>query len=320
MGFYASRGRGGASPAKEGLVSERDPLPAGRDGDREAMGYLLDQALQGDRQALDTLISLIQTRHYAKIIGGLRKFRRGARTQTLEDIFQDSIIELVEKVRSGGLADLAPQERSDILRYFEIRCERKLRDHTRPRGNPLFDRDKADVPAMMIDENAPIPGDERKTEEHRRLLESAILRLDPLTRKVLERHLNGVPYGELAKETGKSENALAKLVWDAKMEILMDIVPRSPTARLNYEKERASAMKPDTAPEVRRAVDLLPRETRKAICHVHYEGGSIESLAGLIGDHGLEKARSRLKKGYEVLSSRLRGAPFPETFQELDRS
>ena len=301
-------------------MSERDALPAGRDGDREALGFLLDQALRGDHQALYALISLIKTRHYAKIIGGLRRFRRGARTQTLEDIFQDSIIELMEKIRSGSLADLSPQERSDILKYFEIRCDRKLRDHARPRQDPVFSRDKAKVPVQILDPNAPIPGDERKTEEHRRLLETAILRLGPSVRKVLELYLRGVPYSEIARETGKSENAVMSVVSHAKETLIQDIVPRSPTAKIQYERERAMDSKPLTADEVRRVVDLLPVETRDAVRHVHYEGGTVESLISRLGDRGKEKAPARLKMGYEILSARLRGAPFPETFKEIGLS
>lgn len=301
-------------------MGERETLPAGRDGDREALGFLLDQALRGDPEAPDVLVSLIKTRHYAKIIGGLRRFRRGAHTQTLEDIFQDSIIELMEKIRSGSLADLSPQERSDILKYFEIRCDRKLRDHTRPRQDPLFSRDKARVPAQIPDPNTPIPGEERKTQEHRRLLESAILRLGPSARKVLELYIRGVPYSEIARETGKSENAIMSVVSQAKKTLIQDIVPRSPTARIQYERERAMDSKPLTADEVRRVVDLLPVETREAIRHVHYEGGTVESLISRLGDRGLEKAQARLRKGYEILSARLRGAPFPETFEDLGLS
>jgi hypothetical protein len=67
-------------------------------------------------------------------------------------------------------------------------------------------------------------------------------------------------------------------------------------------------------------VDRLPRETGEAVRHIHYEGGSFESLVARLGDRGLEKAQARLRKGYEILSARLRGAPFPDTFKDLGLS
>ncbi len=290
------------------------PGPA---GDAKGLEVLLERSLQGSSQALDVLITLLKTDHYQRILKTLRSIRSRAGTQTLEDVFQESVVELIEKVKSGELRDLRPEERRSVLRYFVWICDNKLRDSAKERKSPIFAREKLSLKETLVDEKAEIPGAARRTEDHRRLLHSAVTRLSPFEQQILTKYLAGVPYKEIARETGKSENALMLLVSDVKRRILEDIKPSSPTARLHNELDRGRDTRKPTADEIRKAVGLLPVECREAILHVHYEGGTLETLTKKLGDRGHDKAQARVKKGYETLAARLR-APFPESFQELN--
>lgn len=293
-------------------------LAPGLGADQEALGALLERSLRGDLQALEVLITLLRTRHYKRILDRLHHSRRKAGTQTLEDAFQDTVLHLVERIRSGELRDLGEKDRGNVLGYIFKLCDRRVADLRRPRVSPANARDKSDVPSDLIDSKAVIPGEMPTTERHRRHLASAMARLDPLERRVLECHLAGVPYRAISEETGKSEAHLAVIIARIKEQLIQDIVPRSPTAKLKYEEERQAALRTPTAEEVKAAVEKLPPELKRAVVAVHYEGKTVQDLAALLGDRGSEKALVRLKQACRILSTNLK-AEFPKAFQELSK-
>lgn len=101
-----------------------------------------------------------------------------ANTHTVEDVFQETIMDLMEKLEAGELKDLPEERRKDALLYFQGLCNGKLRDVVRARKSPVLQRRKAQIPEEFADRRAKIPGQQRDT-EHFVLLDEAISRLDP---------------------------------------------------------------------------------------------------------------------------------------------
>ncbi len=294
-------------------------LESGRLTGREpALGVLLEQALGGDDQALAALLGLLKSKYGRRILGSLRRFRKQAHTQTLEDVMQDSFIELMRRIREGELGDLPGGEQDAIVRYFQWICDGRLANVMEVRKSPVLARHKAELPDTVLDEKASIPGDDAQTpeERHRALLGSAIKRLGGTERLVLERFLSGVPYAEIAKEVGKSEQALWLVVHHAKRKLLLDIAPGSPTAKVQLRRLEEARHRVPSRSELRSAVDALPVELRQAVSLVHLEGGTLDQLARKLGERGYEKAQARLKTAYRSLSGKLR-LPFPETFEKV---
>lgn len=296
-------------------MSAQDRLSRAVDERADALGTLLDRSLHGDGQALEVLVALLRTRHYTSIIDRLHRTRTQASTQTIEDAFQDSILRLVEKVKSGELRDLPDSSRADVLTYFFRLCDRRIADLRRPRLSPALARDKEELPTDLIDRNAVIPGENKTTERHRALLESAVLRLGPEEREILEEYLKGASQKEIAEKVGKKPSDINNLIARLKERLLLDIAPRSQTARLNYEAERSSERKKPSREEVKKAVEQLPLELAQVIQAIHYEKRTFESLARDLGSHGDRKVASRLKQAYRVLGAKLR-ADFPRAFDE----
>ena len=110
-------------------TSERGPREA--TGASGALDVLLEQALRGDEQALHILIELLQTEHYRRFIASLKRLATSAHTQTIEDVVQESLIGLIEKIRAGELRDLSPGDRADFLGYFQRILDGALRNAVR---------------------------------------------------------------------------------------------------------------------------------------------------------------------------------------------
>jgi RNA polymerase sigma factor (sigma-70 family) len=287
----------------------------GAGGDAAALGVLLDQALGGDETALGMLVTLLHTQYGQRVINVMRKMGTGARTATLEDVFQESILRLMERIRAGELRDLDPKQRENFVSYFQRRCDNRLRELTlRVKKSPIKQRKKFVIPRGLADPKARIPGEVRRSEDLA-LIRSALDRLPPEKANVLRRYMEGASYEEIAKETGASKDNLMKLVSRAKEELLFDLAQRSPTARLQYDIETGKTpRKPPGKREIEGAIARLPREIREAVTFVHLETGSADELAGRLGERGAEKAQARLQQAYRTLSARLK-APFPESFR-----
>lgn len=299
---------------------EMEESPGDRAGE-PALEVLLEGALGGDEEALSGLLALLESRYGRRILANLRRFRRQARTQTLEDVVQDSYIELVRRIREGELADLPAGDREGIVRYFQRLCDGRLANAVRARKSPVLARRKPPVPESLEDSRSVVPGEEDAflaRERRRALLAQALERLEPDERAVLERVLAGVPYAEIARELGKSEGALWLVVHHAKRKLLVDIASRSLTAKLELERRQEERNRVLSPEEVKEAVRRLPPELREAVTHVHLEGRPVEELARRLGERGMEKARVRLKMAYRSLAGRLH-RPFPETFGKLGR-
>ena len=289
-------------------------LGSGAGGESPALGVLLDQALGGDETALGMLVTLLHTRYGRRVIKFMRGLGTGARTGTIEDVFQETIIRLMERIRAGELRDLAPRHRAQFLNYFQRRCDNHLRDTLKVWKSPVLERRKRQVSNGFIDPKARIPGDIRPS-ENLALIRSAFDRLPPEKATVLRRYLDGASYEEIARETGADKDNLMKLVSRAKEELLFDLAQRSPTAKLQYDLETGKIpRKPPARREIEAAIARLPREIREAVSFVHLEGGSVEDLDRRLGERGADKAQARLHQAYRTLSARLK-TPFPESFR-----
>lgn len=311
-------------------VSSSDVTPKSPSNNTVALlEETFESALRGDARALEVLLTLIKSRYGNLILKRLRHHRGRSHTATIEDIFQQSMLELMEQIKSGALSDLQESERRDVVGFFQSLCDRKLENSRKQRVDPLYDRHKAVLPEHLREDKrvggeALIPGDERKTEQllrHRRLLQQAKERLDHSDRALLEKYLAGASYAELSAETGIKVSTLESLVTRIKQQLAEMILDQSPTARLHHgiDEEKFQPQRlPPTAAEIRRAIEDLPRDTQEAIKFVHLRGGTVEKLAKTLGERGLEKAQARLKRGYESLSVEL-DLPFPDSFSLLKK-
>jgi RNA polymerase sigma factor (sigma-70 family) len=298
-----------------GLDVEKDPKPRPKvSGDSDVEEVLLGRALSGDAEAAHWLVALFQSQYHRRITGRMKSLYTGAHTGTIEDVFQDTIIRLMERLQAGELKDLPPEDRQDILKYFQRLCDGRLRDVVRARISPALSRRKEEVPEEIEDENVPIPGVPRHT-EHLALVKDAIGRLDPQDAQVLRKFLDGMSYEELARETGRGAGALRMLVLRLKQELQLDIVPRSATAQLKFQEEAARIRRWPRRSEIEAAIAVLPPEIKESVVFVHIEHRSVDELARKLGQRGCEKAQARLEQAYRSLSGRMK-APFPEAFEK----
>lgn len=292
----------------------------------DLLNETFEAALRGDPEALQALVSLLQTRYGNLIWKRLLHRPRGAQHATLEDIIQESLVDFIAEIKSGALHELPETERRDVVGYFQDLCDRKLKRLKRPRRDPVLAVEKESIPSEVAEDKrlgrqVIAPGLDRKTERHQFLLHQEIGKLDSLDRLVLERYLAGVPYLDISKETGKKVSTLESLITRIKQRLGDRIASQSETAQIHQERKEESGRKNSclpTAEEILAAVEELPIETQNAIRFIHLKGGSIDQLAKSLGDRGLEKAQARLKRGYESLSVRL-DLPFPDSFEGLEK-
>jgi RNA polymerase sigma factor (sigma-70 family) len=279
-----------------------------------SLEFLFEQALRQDKEALKHLFTLINTRHYKQITAKLKGLGTGAGNATREDVFQDTVITLMEKLEAGEITDLKEEDRKDILGYFQKLCYGRLKDVVRKRKSPVLQRHKPQIPKTFADRGAKIPGEQRYT-EYLSLIDYAASRLSPEHAAILRMYLDRVPYEEMARVTGKKVETLRNLIVRLKGELQLDIVPRSDTAELHYKRGQKGPGRAPSWEEIDEAISLLPIDTQQAIRFVHVENHSADELARKLGDRGAEKARARLKKGHEILSGNL-GVDFPDAFNK----
>jgi RNA polymerase sigma factor (sigma-70 family) len=292
-----------------------DSVPRPRlTGESDAQDVLLGRALAGDGEAAHCLVALLQSEYHGRVTGRMKSLHTGAHTGTIEDVFQDSILSLMERLKAGELRDLPADSRQDILKYFQRVCDGKLRDVVRVRISPALSRKKEEVPEEVLDDQVPIPGDSRQT-EYLELIDDAIDRLEPEHGQLLRKYLDGASYEEIAAVTGRGVGALKMLILRLKKDLQEDIVPRSATAKLKYEEEEARLRRWPTRPEIEAAMAILPPEIKEAVVLVHVEHRSMEDLAQKLGLRVCEKAEARIEQAYRSLAGRLK-APFPEAFKK----
>jgi RNA polymerase sigma factor (sigma-70 family) len=279
-----------------------------------SLEYLFEQALRGDNEALRHFMTLINTKHYKLITQRLRGLKTGAGNATVEDIFQDTVINLMEKLQDGEIKDLKDDDRKDILEYFQKLCNGRLKDAVRKRKSPALERHKTKIPEQFPDRSVKIPGEQRYT-EHLSLIDYAASRLSPEHAAILKMYRDEVPYAEMARITGKKEETLRNLIARLKNELQLKIVPRSETAALHFERGRSQPL-PDqpTWAQIDAVVALMPPEIGEAVRFVHVERHTVEELGRSLGVQGSEKAKARLVQAYQTLRGRLK-FPFPDCFQ-----
>jgi DNA-directed RNA polymerase specialized sigma24 family protein len=292
----------------------------------DLLNQAFEAALRGDPEALEVLLTILKTRYGKGIFKALRHHRGYAHTATIDDIFQESIVDFIQEIQSGALAELEASERRNVVQYFQRICDRKLANLKKARKDPVFDPKKTAIPFDVVEDKRnpgqqSIPGDERKTEKHLGLVHKEIAKLASFDRLVLERYLAGIPYIEISKETRTNVSTLESLVTRIKRKLADRIARESQTAKLNLERKNEPVQERSCLPtreEILAEIEELPIETQDAITFVHVNGGSIEALAKSLGDRGLEKAEARLKRGYESLNLKL-DLPFPESFEVFQK-
>ena len=134
-----------------------DSPEAGDLADESALNVLLDQAILGDAEAAEHLVTLLSTKNYQRVLDRLEALKTAAGRPTLQDIFQDSIIELTQSLKSGGLKDLAEKDRQNVLYYFQNLCRDNLKNLLHRRKSPLLKHHLAELPEGLADPNAKIP-------------------------------------------------------------------------------------------------------------------------------------------------------------------
>jgi RNA polymerase sigma factor (sigma-70 family) len=282
--------------------------------DANPIDLLFEKALRQDGEAMRHLVTLLSTTYYRQIIGRLKGLGTGAHTKTIEDLFQDTLIILMKKLESGELKDLNEKHRKDVLKYFQGLCDGRLRDVVRPRKDPALKRHKTPLTEGVADRDAKIPGVQRDT-EHIALIDGAMTRLEPDHSLIMKMYRNGDSYEEMAQVTGKRVETLRNLVSRLKSVLLADIVRRSDTARINFERSREEPIKVlPSWEEILEAIDVLPVEIGQAIRFVDLEHHTMDELARKLGARGKEKARARLEAAYQSLSAKLH-YPFPDVFR-----
>lgn len=278
--------------------------------------FLFDKALRGDGEALGHFFTLVRTVHFRPLVNRLKKSVYGVHTDTIEDVFHDTLISLMAKLESGELKNLEEERRKDVLKYLEGLCHGRLRDEVRPRKSPVLQRHKAPLHEGIPDRAARIPGEQRHT-EHIALLDAAMALLEPGHARILQMYRDCIPYSEIARVTGKNEETLRNLVAKLKKDLARDIRSRSDTAQINFErKERQSIQVAPSWEEMLAEIRLLHRDTQAAVRFVHLEHHTVDELARTLGERGPEKARARLERAYNLLSIEL-DYPFPEAFREI---
>lgn len=293
-----------------GRPEEEDPEEV---ADSLPLNYLLGRALGGESEAGQLLMSLLCTDYYKMIIGRLKGMGTGANTHTVEDVFQDTIMDLMGKLEAGELKDLPEERRKDALKYFQGLCNGKLRDVVRARKSPALQRRKAQIPEKYADPNAKIPGEQHQT-EHFALLDEAISRLDPEHARIVKMYREGIPYEEIARRTGKLEETLRNLIKRLKTGMLMDVISKSETAAFNYERLQKQSRRKATLKEIEAAVAKLPDINKDAFMFVHYEGRSVEDLGQRLGDDDPHRAQGRLEDAYRLLNGQFNEI-FPDAYE-----
>ncbi len=283
--------------------------------DANPQEILLGRALAGDPEAAHWLVTLLQSQHYRDITGRMKSLFTGAHTATIDDVYQDTLIKFMERLKAGELKDISQEDRSDIQKYFQRLCDGRLRNAVFLRKSPLLRRGMMEeVPEDLVDESVPIPGESRHT-EHLALVNSAVTRLDPEHAAILELYRSGKSYEEMAKETGRSIASLKNLIKRIKDDLQADIALRSATARLAYEEEKAKDRRWPSRSEIEAAIAILSPTIKEAVVFVHVERRSLDEFARKLGDRGYEKAQARLEQAYRSLAGKMK-VPFPEAFEK----
>jgi RNA polymerase sigma factor (sigma-70 family) len=293
---------------------EKAPGSPSAVGDSDALDTLLGRALSGDAEAAHCLVALLESDHHDRVTARMGYLKTGARTQTIEDAFQDTILRLMQRLRSGELRNLAAVDRENILQYFQRLCDGRLRDVMRERVSPVLNRRKEALSERLVDPHARVPGIAGQT-EHLALIHEAISGLEPEHERILRCYLEGVPQEEIARDCGRTIDAIKNVIVRLKKDLQLAIVPRSATAKLKFEEEQAKTRRWPSRAQIDATLAVLPPEIKEAAIFVHVKRRSVEDLARTLGDRGFEKAQARLKQAYRSLSGKLK-APFPEAFEK----
>jgi RNA polymerase sigma factor (sigma-70 family) len=283
----------------------------------EALGFLFDQALRGDGEALGHFFKLIYAEQET-FIRRMEMLKTDAHTGTLHEVFQNTVMDLMAGLEAGKVPNLDEEDRKDLLKYFQRRCDGRLRDYVRHRVSPALSRHKLPLDEQTPDPNARIPGEQRDT-EHIALLNDAAEILSPENYAILRMYREGKSHQEMAKITGKKEETLRSAMTRISKQLREHIIERSQTAEFHYRVEQERARRLPTWERILEAISELPREIQEAVQHVHVEQHTLEELAQKLGDRGLDKANSRIKQGYRSLSGRLK-YPFPDAFAKVGPS
>ena len=283
--------------------------------DEDVFATLLGKAIaEKDDQALIALVSLLGTPRYFRRIKGYLSSIPGARTETREDVIQETFIRFMDRVRSGQLAEVP----TDVVRYVAVLASYNLRDRLRTKQAhpelPDFQGFTTEI-QNVADLKLRGPLTELDLRDHRKGLDEALSELPIEDREILLLSHEDRTYREIAEQVGKSEEAVRKVAKRSEARVLEKLIRKSPALATKYREESGGQACPlPSADELRKAVGTLPSELRTVLAALHFEKKSFDELAGALGR---EKAEARRDAGYEMLSMQFSGLPFPQTLDSV---
>lgn len=265
---------------------------------------LLQEALQGDGNALHALMELMATAHYRRIVGFLRK-HADAPTQSIEVAFQDSMVRFHELVTGGELGI-----RGDVLSWMMWFCLRTLRNQRQRRLSPAHEQNWGRL-SQVIDtleaQDLPGPLTLAVRKEAVEAIRRAKAELPPRMREVLDLHLGGFSVDEIAERLGIAP----KTAYDTRDKALSRVL-----LLLGPSGEPPRSSNPNRKGAIEAAIQQLPAEIRQVLVALHGRGLSPGKAAAELGLRGVDPLARLRDDGYRLLSRKL-GLPFPETFDYL---
>ena len=247
----------------------------------------------------------------------VRKHGGPASTQTLEEVRQIVLHEYYARIVSGKSCDVLQDPFGLIVNMGCWRLK-DLRSRKRPGYAPT------EVRALVFDPG-PTPTQAIRLSEMEENFAKALDALSPQDREWIEKHLDGKTYQEMADELGKPVNQVRSYSSRARKRLAEILRGMDTTFErlLDSEKPSGGARPPVSWPsisEIRAEVEKLTPTVGAAmevIRLLHLEGQplSFEQVSETIGE---KAARTRRRKGYEILSFRMK-VPFPKAFEEASK-
>ena len=180
---------------------------------------LVARALSGDERAFGRLVE----RYQGLLM--LIAFRRAGRASECEDIVQEAFVRAYRA--------LATLERPDRFRSWIARIASNVALDRVRRRSPVvsFDQDSGLIEALPAG-RSPRPSARIQVEEERRRLIEAIERLPGIYQvPVVLRHVEGLPYRDIARRLGLREDALRKRIHRASVMLRRDLSEKKPPPR-----------------------------------------------------------------------------------------
>ncbi|MGY3795864.1 RNA polymerase sigma factor [uncultured Aquimarina sp.] len=177
-------------------------------GKRNTDQAVINGILNGDQE----ILTIFYRDNISYIQGYI--LRHSGTMQDVEDIFQDALVVLYQKIKSGTFEIRVP-----LTTYFYGICKNTWRTRLRKKHQIVFDETMIDTKKETIDAiTSSIENDER---EH--LYRKHFQKLSTSNRSLMLLYFEGKSVNEISKITGYTPGYTRKKKFDAKKELLMRI-------------------------------------------------------------------------------------------------